>query len=541
MRKLLVLWALGCGCGVLALVSGQSLAQTKDTIIIAVPGTPQGVDLDRQSGPQTWTMAAQVIDPGAEWKPTTYPYAPTPGADPTKIPGFTYPDFRAQQMVPSIVENCDLSADSKTAIYHLRKGVKSAVGNEFTAKDVLWRVERAHELKAIGTFMQNAANAPDPKQWQEVDDHTVRISSDKPMPLICKILTNLYWYWYDSTEAKKHSTPDDPWATKWASTSLVAFGPYVIRSWEAGNRVVMDANPNYWQGPPKIKRIIYQVVPESASRLALLKEGKVDLIEGVSPDEAISLAAASNVRVAAVHGNQSIYLVMNNIKAPFDKVQVRQAINHLLARDQIVKDIYRGLAVAWEGVMPSVYPGYVEFNNYAYDVAKARRLLAEAGYANGFQTTLTYSAGDPVQENIAVLLKSTLSQVGINIDLRKQPVSAHSDVVQSKKADFALWIDYPIQPDPNYSLRLLYLTGNAVNYQNYSDKEVDRLLEEGASIVDSDQRNSFHRSVEERIHEAATLGWIAEPSYVNAMSANLSGWKWFTTQYYKVSEMSFAK
>src|SRR6201988_1787007 len=149
MRKHLVLWTLGFGCVVLASVSGQSLAQTKDTIIIAVPGTPQGVDVDRQSGPQTWTMAAQVIEPGAEWKGSTYPYAPTPGADPTKIPGFTYPDFRTQQMVPSIVENCDLSADSKIAVYHLRKGVKSARGNEFTAKDVLWKVKRAYELKAI--------------------------------------------------------------------------------------------------------------------------------------------------------------------------------------------------------------------------------------------------------------------------------------------------------------------------------------------------------------------------------------------------------
>src|SRR6201997_5617679 len=269
MWKLLVVWALGCA--VLALVSGGALGPDKDTIIIAIPGTPQGVGVDRPTGPQTRTMAAQLIEPGAEWKPTTYPYAPTPGADPTKIPGFTYPDFRTQQMVPGIVENCDLSADSKIAVYHLRKGVKSAAGNEFTAKDVLWRVERAHALKAIGTFMLNTANASDPKQWQEVDAHTVRISSDKPMPLICKILTNSPWYWYDSTEAKKHSTPDDPWATKWASTSLVAFGPYVIRSWEAGNRVVMDANPNYWQGPPKIKQIIYQVVPESASRVALLK------------------------------------------------------------------------------------------------------------------------------------------------------------------------------------------------------------------------------------------------------------------------------
>src|ERR1700753_2722448 len=158
----------GCGVGVLALVSGVSLAQTKDTIIIAVPGTPQGVDVDRQSGPQTWTMAAQVIALGAEWKPTSYPYTPVPGADPTKIPGFSYPDFRTQEMVPGIVENCDLSADSKTAIYHLRKGVKSAAGNEFTAKDVLWKVERAYQLKAIGTFLQNAANAAAPKQWQEV-------------------------------------------------------------------------------------------------------------------------------------------------------------------------------------------------------------------------------------------------------------------------------------------------------------------------------------------------------------------------------------
>src|ERR1700751_6166010 len=171
MPKLLILWALGCA--VLALVSSESRAQAKDTIIIAIPGTPQGVDVDRQSGPQKWTMAAQVIELGAEWKPTTSPYAPTAGSDPTKVPGFTYPDFQAQQMVPGIVENCGLSADSKTAVYHLRKGVKSAAGNEFTAKDVLWRVERAHALKAIGTFMQNAANAPDPKPWQEVDDHTV--------------------------------------------------------------------------------------------------------------------------------------------------------------------------------------------------------------------------------------------------------------------------------------------------------------------------------------------------------------------------------
>jgi len=519
------------------LIGLGSGAEAKDTIVIAIPGTPSGVDLDRQASPQTWSLAGQVYDLGAEWQPTAYPYQDTPGADPTKIPGFTYPNFRDQKMVPAIVEKCELSEDGKTGVYHLRKGVKSGAGNEFTAKDVLWRVERAHALKAIGSFLQNAANADDPKQWQAVDDYTVRISSEKPMPLICKILTNLYWYWEDSTEAKKHATADDPWATKWAATDVMGFGPYSIKSWEAGRRVEMAANPHYWQGVPAIKRIIYLVVPESANRVALLRQGKVDLVEGLSPDEAVGLAHSPGVRVAAVRGNQSIYLVMDNSKPPFNNPKVRQAIEYLIPREQIVKDIYHGLAVTWEGVMPSVYPGYVPFSDYPPDMAKAKALLQSANMGSGFHSTLAFSAGDPVQENIAILLKSILSQVGISVDLRKMPVAAHSDLVQSKKAQFALWIDFPIQPDPNYSLRLFYLTGNAVNYQNYSDPEVDRILQEGASIVDTAKRNAFHQPAEERINESATLGWIAEPFYVNAMSDKLEGWKWFTTQYYKVSEM----
>src|ERR1700758_497331 len=96
------------GAAALALALDAATAVAKDTIIIAIPGTPQGVDLDRQAGPQSWTMAAQVIELGAEWKPTSYPYPPTPGADPTKIPGFAYPNFRDQEMVPGIVKSCDL-------------------------------------------------------------------------------------------------------------------------------------------------------------------------------------------------------------------------------------------------------------------------------------------------------------------------------------------------------------------------------------------------------------------------------------------------
>jgi peptide/nickel transport system substrate-binding protein len=320
----------------------------------------------------------------------------------------------------------------------------------------------------------------------------------------------------------------------------MGFGPYAIDSWEAGKRVVMKANANYWKGAPPIKRIIYLVVPESTNRVALLRQGKVDLVEGLSPDEAMALAADTSLRVAAVRGNQSIYAVMNNTKPPFDDPFVRQAVNTAIPREQIVKDIYRGLAEPWQGVMPSTYPGYVPMSRYGFDVGKAKQLLAQSKSPNGFKTTLAFSAGDPVQENVAILLKSVLAPLNIDVSLQKMPVAAQSDLVQSKRADFALWIDFPIQPDPNYSLGLIYGSGNAVNYQNYRNPEVDRILAEGATIVDSAQRNAFHAPAEEQISKDAALGWIAEPYYVNAMSAKVSGWKWFTTQYYKVSEMNIA-
>lgn len=537
MTKRSILVALGLAAG-LAATPGVALA--KDTIVIAIPGTPQGIDLDRQAGPQSWTMAGQVIELGAEWAPIPYPFKPVAGADPTKIPGFSYPNFADQALVPALIEKCDLAPDGLTATYHLRKGVKSGVGNEFNADDVLWRVERARALKAIGAFLQSTANANDPAQWKKIDDHTVRITADKPMPLACKILANLYWYWFDSREAKKHVTPDDPWATKWVATGGVGYGPYTIESWESGKRVVMKANANYWKGAPAIKRIIYLVVPDSTNRVALLRQAKVDIVEGLSPDEAMALSSDASLRVAAVRGNQSIYAVMNNTKPPFDDPKVRQAINTVIPRAQIVKDVYRGLAEPWQGVMPSTYPGYVPMSAYDFNIEKAKELLAQSKSPKGFKTSLAYSSGDPVQENIAILLKSIMAPIGIDVTLQKMPVAAHSDLVQSKNAEFALWVDFPIQPDPNYSLGLMYGSGNAVNYQRYSNSEVDRILKEGTSIVDSAQRNAFHVPAEEQISKDATIGWIAEPYYVNAMTAKVSGWKWFTTQYYKVSEMQIA-
>jgi peptide/nickel transport system substrate-binding protein len=320
-------------------------------------------------------------------------------------------------------------------------------------------------------------------------------------------------------------------------TNVNGTGPYRLEDWRHGSEISLARNDAYWGATPANERLIVRWTADGAARVTDLQNGTVDGIDDLDPSAFATVTDDVSLALMPRPGMNIFYMGFNDTVAPFDNEKVRQAIDYAIPRDQIVADIYRGLAVKWEGVMPSVYPGYVEFSAFKTDIAKSKQLMQEAGAGAGFPITLAYSAGDPVQENIGILMKSTLAQLNIAVELRKLPVAAHSDLVQSKKADFALWIDFPIQPDPNYSLRLLYLTGNAVNYQNYHDPEVDRILQEGASIVDTAERNAAHKPAEERIHDSATLGWIAEPFYVNAMSDKLEGWKWFTTQYYKVSEM----
>ena len=528
----------GCGGSDSSGGSSSGSGTASDSLVIAIPGTPQGVDLDRQSGPQTWTMGGQVLGPGGEWKRVDYPYDAPPIGDPTKVPGFTYPDVKNQTVDWQLIEKCDLSADGKKATYHLRKGVKTWDGQDFTADDVLFMVDRNLGNKAIGAFLLGAINAAKRDQWKKVDDHTVSITSDSPMPLICKINTNLYWNYLDKETVKKHATTDDPWANKYVSTNGAHFGPYHITRWESGKQVVMEANKNYWDGAPKIKRIVWRVVPESSNRVALLKSGKVDLAEGLGPEEVAALDKSQGVRVAAPRGSLSIYAVMNNKKKPFNEVGVRQAINLAIPREDIEQKVYRGLASPWQGVMPSIYPGYVEQNRYTIDTAKAKQLLSEAGYPSGFKTALSYSAGDPVQEQVSLLMQTSLKAIGIDVTLQKLPPAALSDKVQSKTADFALWLDFPIQPDPNYSLRLLYLTDNAVNYQNYSNKEVDAALEKATPIVDPDERNTAHEPIENKIAEEAPIAWITEPNYLMGMRDNIEGWGWHTTQHYLVKDLT---
>lgn len=515
-------------------------------LVVAIPGAPAGVDPDRHSGPMTWALAPQLFELGFEWERVADPFEGTPGLEPGQIEGFTWPALIEAAGGPEYSENafesCQLNEDATEGTITIRPGILSAAGNEFTADDILYDVERAVANAAAGLFMLSSASTAPPTTWEKVDKYTVAVTGETPMPLLCDIQSNFYYLaWQDSTAFEENADSDDPWANEWAETNGGGFGPYHVVEWDPSTEIVMEANPNYWKGEPAIKRIRWRIVPESAARLALLVSGDVDIALGLPPEAMVGAGEAEGVTAAAVRGNMLLYGIMNNEKPPFDDVNVRRAINMAIPRQEIVDGIYRGMANAWQGVMPSVYPGYEEFDQYTYNLERARELMAASRYPDGASTTLVYNQGDPVQESVAVLLQTSLSAIGIDVTLRGLPPGPLSDVVISKESEFALWFDFPIQPDPIYSLNLLYRTGVFTNYQSYSNPDVDAMIDEAKGIVDPAERISRGREIQKLVHDDAPVAWILEPNYMIGIRDEVAGLGWYPTQYFKVSEMSIGE
>jgi peptide/nickel transport system substrate-binding protein len=486
-------------------------------------------------------MEGQTGVLGLWYKQIPYPFTETaPISNLNNIPNLSYVDMNLDNLQPYVLQSCTLSSDGTQSTWRIRPGVKSAYGNELTSQDVLWSVQRSHANKALGEFFNATVGVADPALWKAVDKYTVQITSTQPIPMACKFLAHLWFAttkFLDTTEIKKHTTASDPWANDWLTTHDASFGPYHITDWEAGKQVVMQANPNFFLGQPSIKTIIWQVVPDSSGRVALMKAGKVDAADGLSADELASLGSDPNVRVGAERNNLEFFLEMDNSRAPFNDQRVRQAMNLAVPRDQIASQIYKGLAVAWQGVIPTIYPGYIDMHQYDFDLTKAKSLLTAAGYSNGFSVTLSYPDGDAAQEETAILLQSTYAQIGIHLTLQKLPPAALSDLVTSRKAQLGMWLDAPFHPDPNFAIGL-WFTDGCCNWQNYSSSTVNQLIAQCRSVVDWQARIACHAPIQTIVYNDASQVWILEPEFTIALNKRVKGWGWNTNQSYYVYNMS---
>jgi peptide/nickel transport system substrate-binding protein len=533
--------------GVVAALLAGSSALAQSQLLFLAEDVPAGLDYD---GPSVSTNTSQTGFINLSEPLIYYPYGPTNAEG---VRTLDYSKYEGR-----LVERWEFDEPSLTWTFHLRKGVKSCAGNEFTADDVIYTFERAKSVSGkapIGWFLSNVgsidgftrdvfkpgADKSLGNAVVKVDDYTVKIKQSVANRMFLMVMTIYATYPYDSKEMKKHATAADPWTHDYVNTvNVPAFGAYCLERWVKDDEFVMKANPNYYRGKPAVERIVIKKVPQSSNRTLALRGGNAGLTQRLTTREFNGLRNAKGVKVAGIYGNEVLIMNLNFKTPPFDNPKVRQAVAYAMPYQQIATVGYAGSAQRMDGHFSRSLNGYTKTSTqYVTDIPKAKQLLAEAGYPDGkgFEKfpdafKLAFVAErESFLGPIATVIQSGLKDVGIPVQLDPLPQTQMSDRRIVKK-DLPMALsdqEKPVGPDVGYATMLFFVStaaGGVNNLANYSNPEVDRLFAEAKVEMDSTKRLALLKEIQETLQR--DLAWIplVETKTEWAFSDKLSGVTW---------------
>ena len=364
----------------------------------------------------------------------------------------------------------------------LRDDAVSPYGNTITSEDVRWTFDRIIALDGVGRFLLSwggGINIEEP--IRVVDDRTFDlVVLDTNNPYSLAVLTYGQMGPLDSVEVLSNATDDDPWGAGWLSTNSASFGSYRLDSITPGEELRLVPNPNWWGSAPDIDLIVVRAIPHAAGRLQLLQAGEVDFADKLTLAQFASVGG--ELQAIAANGNTTVPLVLNSGFEPFADVRVRQAISSAIDRTALVQGPMQGSAnEALYQVLSEVPQPPAPGDPATYDPDGARALLAEAGYGDGLAFTLTINPvrPGPFSEDLAVLMKDQLADVGIDMSIE---VMASSADFQTKLSEGQLqaWLSSqtPGISDPQFAWLLVHHSTKAFeNAHGYSNARIDELID----------------------------------------------------------------
>jgi peptide/nickel transport system substrate-binding protein len=499
----------------------------ENILVIAAPATPKTVDFNFMSDPLEFEAAWNLYD-----KPMGWPIVKGEG---------DIGEGDLESVEGELVESWEVSDDALTYTFYLREGVKSYFGNELTAEDVKWWWEAAFAGEGVGAFIANINNVSSADNVTIIDDYTVEIQLDSPSSIFLQSMTIHAAGLYDATEVQKHATDDDPYAFEWLQTNDAGFGPYHVEELRPGEEIIYVANPNYWQGAPYFDRVVMKVVPDSAQRLQLLLAGDVDMALLLSPRqlEEVRQNEDKGVTVVSWPGIRGMSLRLNPNIEPFDNPELREAIAYATPYDDIRESVYFGEGRPMESYVPDLFPGYEPGGwTVETDLARAEELLTEAGYPDGLDVTLNYSSAVPEEEDIATLVKSSLEQIGIGVELNKLPAAQYTEGLFDNRLGFFMDIDMPLVPDAGYASWLWFHPGSPINYLGYDNPDVTSMIEEGLATPDLAEREAMYSDIQKTIGNEFVWLYLAFPGEHLAAKSDLKGFNWVPLSVTKWSDLS---
>jgi len=365
--------------------------------------------------------------------------------------------------------------------------------------------------------------AGQPAEVEVVDEYTVQITTAIPFAPLPAHLSHGALAMISPAVIEQ--------GTDFMASNTAGTGPYVLTEWARSEQVVLTRNDEYWGDSPAIETVIFRVILEAGARLVELEAGTVDVALRVPPADIDRLEMNPDVNVVITPGLRTIDIFFNVTEPPFDDVRVRQAVNYAVDNDAIVASLFDGAALSSQAPFAPPIFGYSAQTPYSRDVERARELLADAGIEEGTTVTLYHPTGRYSQDAlVAEVVRAQLADVGLNVELQTLEWTQYVPHVRRPKPEnniqFAMLGWGVPTMDADYALYALFHSTEAppgFNGAFYNNPEVDRLLDEARSTLDTETRQGLYAEAIATIWEDAPWLFLYSEIQVTAVRSNVTG------------------
>ncbi len=493
---------------------GVARAQAPKTLVIAIGADQTGLDPQTVQNNESGFVMSTIFDSIVNYKPGT------------------------SLVGPGLAESWTISPDGRVYTFKLRRGVSFHDGTPMNAHTVAEDVDRAIDpqnpcyvlaRKGVDTyddFTFGSAKDGTVARMDVLDDYTLRFTLPKPdAPFITSLA--MVWQGIMSPAATKKYACD-------ASQHPVGTGPFKFVEAVRNDHVTVEANPNYWGGRPKVDRIIFQVVPESATRMLKLERNEVQILADVPPSDYARVTGNPQLRLYSQAGLTILGVAMSTDLGPFRDVRVRQAMNYAVDKDAINKGLYGGATTASQGMPPVLWGYNTSVRPYPYDVAKAKA-LREAGFPNGFTADMMVYANprgyNPVGgAKLGEAVQGYLAKVGVTVKITQYEWGAYLDRLRHTPWEgFAISGWSGDNGDPDNFLGDLFEWDEAAghartnNNARHHNPAYDRLIQQGRQVTDQARRAQIYMEANRILHDDAPWIFINHTNQVRAARASVRG------------------